>query len=416
MPRFRQSNIDDARQRIELSKIAKSVANKLQSRRRKDAANQNYMNIVQNSFPLRTRLNGKTQQYNVDNSFNNVISRRKQIQTRLGNKSDRFFNRRATATPQNIQQYLRQNQIDNTFENLVVTASNDQIQRRGTLNRIYSNQNRPNIISQIIPYKSRFKIDRRNNVPGQRGVVYRPVQQNTSRASVLGRNGNRFKSTFLSAMQDVENSRMNVGEVIVIENDEDVVMTDVDQPQQQPSIFSRLSAGPSKRTDETTPKTQGFKVSVSNLNSTVSEGDLRELFGSIGTINEARLTNKPGQAFATFVRLQDAERAISEYNNRELDGMPMKLILVDAGTSKKPTGTMATDVESQTMPAQSKILRLKTVTTTDGMQQPSGKSSNLMSTLEIDRDLVTRALFKDALSSSPSAKNTTSAVQFTVKI
>ncbi|KAL0079016.1 hypothetical protein F4703DRAFT_1219906 [Phycomyces blakesleeanus] len=69
---------------------------------------------------------------------------------------------------------------------------------------------------------------------------------------------------------------------------------------------------------------------VSNLHPRVTEKDLYELFGQMGTVKRAFLHIGPtgrsaGIADIVFSQASDAERARITYNSVELDGRPMKI-------------------------------------------------------------------------------------------
>lgn len=84
------------------------------------------------------------------------------------------------------------------------------------------------------------------------------------------------------------------------------------------------------------PSTPGYRIVVSNLHSSVSQSDIRELFEDIGELVEARLV-RPGVAEVIFRTMKDAELAVDTYHNRQLDGQPMKCLLVNPRASSKPT-------------------------------------------------------------------------------
>lgn len=71
---------------------------------------------------------------------------------------------------------------------------------------------------------------------------------------------------------------------------------------------------------------QGFKVMITNLQTSVTQEDVLELFGDIGALRRAKLI-APGHAEVTFVNRKDALKAVEIYHNRQLDGKPMKCIL-----------------------------------------------------------------------------------------
>lgn len=64
---------------------------------------------------------------------------------------------------------------------------------------------------------------------------------------------------------------------------------------------------------------EGYRLEVTNLNASVSESDLIDLFCAIGAVRDARLQSS-GVAIVTFVKRAAAMAAITKYNGRELDG------------------------------------------------------------------------------------------------
>jgi len=76
--------------------------------------------------------------------------------------------------------------------------------------------------------------------------------------------------------------------------------------------------------------TTGFRVFTTNLHPMVDQNDIQQLFGRIGPLHESRIIS-PGIAEVTYKSLSDAEKAIEEYNNRLLDDLPMKCVLVNPG-------------------------------------------------------------------------------------
>lgn len=95
-------------------------------------------------------------------------------------------------------------------------------------------------------------------------------------------------------------------------------------------IFANLPV----RASSPPPAQSGHRIVISNLHTSVTESDVRELFEDIGTLSSAKLT-RPGIAEVIFKDLGDAEAAVETYHNRQLDGQPMKCMLVRSNS--KPT-------------------------------------------------------------------------------
>lgn len=84
------------------------------------------------------------------------------------------------------------------------------------------------------------------------------------------------------------------------------------------------------------PSPQGYRIVVSNLHSSVTESDIKELFQEIGELLDARLV-RTGVAEVIFKREKDALKAVEVYHNRQLDSLPMKCLLVNPRASDHPT-------------------------------------------------------------------------------
>ncbi|CAH0555212.1 unnamed protein product [Brassicogethes aeneus] len=99
-------------------------------------------------------------------------------------------------------------------------------------------------------------------------------------------------------------------------------------------IYSRLDSHPSQPESHgifSQAKTKvvvpvGHRIVVSNLQSTVTQDDIKELFEDIGQLLAARLV-RPGVAEVIYKNLKDAQKAVDTYHNRQLDGQPMKCLL-----------------------------------------------------------------------------------------
>lgn len=106
-------------------------------------------------------------------------------------------------------------------------------------------------------------------------------------------------------------------------------------PHAPTGIFAR-DRDPDKELLLVDPQTSGYRIVVSNLHPSVTQSDIQELFEDIGELIEARLV-RPGVAEVIYKRLNDAEGAVETYHNRQLDGQPMKCLLVKPRSSNKPT-------------------------------------------------------------------------------
>lgn len=80
----------------------------------------------------------------------------------------------------------------------------------------------------------------------------------------------------------------------------------------------------------------GYRIVVSNLHTSVTQSDIKELFEDIGELYDSRIV-RPGVAEVIYKSLVDAEKAVDTYHNRQLDGQPMKCLLVNPRASNKPT-------------------------------------------------------------------------------
>ncbi|XP_075039005.1 polymerase delta-interacting protein 3 isoform X2 [Mixophyes fleayi] len=135
---------------------------------------------------------------------------------------------------------------------------------------------------------------------------------------------------------------------------------------------------------------EGTKMTVNNLHPRVTEEDIVELFCVCGALKRARLLS-PGVAEVVFVRKEDAVGAYKKYNNRYLDGQPMKCNLHLNGsviTSDQPI-----------------LLRLSDTPLTakkEGELRRNNTSANAAPNppAEVDPDTILKALFKSSGSSA----------------
>ncbi|RWS26706.1 polymerase delta-interacting protein 3-like protein [Leptotrombidium deliense] len=125
----------------------------------------------------------------------------------------------------------------------------------------------------------------------------------------------------------------------------------------------------------------GATVLITNLNSTITDTDLLELFGDVGEMSSLQMVNS-STALVTYSNASDASKACETYNNRLLDGYPMSCTVLP------PTGGASQPVASSTR----------------GLSRPSSSFAHRTTAAQafIDSGLLPRRPRKD--------------VQFTVKI
>ena len=68
---------------------------------------------------------------------------------------------------------------------------------------------------------------------------------------------------------------------------------------------------------------------MSNLNPAVTQGDILELFGDVGSVTSFQSINS-ATAMVTFARSHEAAAAVQTYHNRLLDGQPLHVTLIPA--------------------------------------------------------------------------------------
>ena len=97
-------------------------------------------------------------------------------------------------------------------------------------------------------------------------------------------------------------------------------------------VLSRPKTSPSSSSQST-----GYRIVVSNLQANVTQEDIKELFEDVGELLVSRLV-RPGTAEVIYKTLKDATKAVETYHNRQLDGHPMKCLLVNPRPKNNPTG------------------------------------------------------------------------------
>ncbi|XP_024246246.1 polymerase delta-interacting protein 3 isoform X2 [Oncorhynchus tshawytscha] len=134
---------------------------------------------------------------------------------------------------------------------------------------------------------------------------------------------------------------------------------------------------------------EGTKITVNNLHPRVTEEDIVELFCVCGALKRARLV-KVGIAEVVFVRKEDAVSAYRKYNNRCLDGQPMKCNLHIQGniiTSDQPILLRLSDTPGT---GRKEGLPLS-------LSRPGGRPASSQPTPEVDPQTILKALFKSTV-------------------
>ncbi|CAK9834591.1 Polymerase delta-interacting protein 3 [Anthophora retusa] len=93
----------------------------------------------------------------------------------------------------------------------------------------------------------------------------------------------------------------------------------------------------SKTSASSSSQSTGYRIVVSNLQANVTQEDIKELFEDVGELLVSRLV-RPGTAEVIYKTLKDATKAVETYHNRQLDGHPMKCLLVNPRPKNNPTG------------------------------------------------------------------------------
>ncbi|XP_072224885.1 polymerase delta-interacting protein 3 [Leuresthes tenuis] len=157
---------------------------------------------------------------------------------------------------------------------------------------------------------------------------------------------------------------------------------------------------------------EGTKITVNNLHPRVTEEDIVELFCVCGALKRARLV-KVGVAEVVFVRKEDAVSAYRKYNNRCLDGQPMKCNLHIQGnviTSDQPILLRLSDTPG-----------MGGSTKKDGLppslSRAAGQRASSQPTPEVDPQTILKALFKStAQSTSTTEAPNSQTTAFRIKI
>nr|XP_023685700.1 polymerase delta-interacting protein 3-like isoform X1 [Paramormyrops kingsleyae] len=156
---------------------------------------------------------------------------------------------------------------------------------------------------------------------------------------------------------------------------------------------------------------EGTKMTVNNLHPRVTEEDIVELFCVCGALKRTRLL-QAGVVEVVFVRKEDAIAAYRKYNNRCLDGQPMKCNLHIQGnviTSDQPILLRLGDTPG--------VSDAKTEGLPTSLSRPGGRSASSQPPVEVNPQTILKALFKSSFPPSASSDSASSqATAFCIKI
>ncbi|KAL2100985.1 hypothetical protein ACEWY4_002746 [Coilia grayii] len=156
---------------------------------------------------------------------------------------------------------------------------------------------------------------------------------------------------------------------------------------------------------------EGTKITVNNLHPRVTEEDIVELFCVCGALKRARLV-KQGVAEVVFVKKDDAISAYRKYNNRCLDGQPMKCNLHIQGnviTSDQPILLRLSDTPGSGGGGRKDGLP-------SGLSRPGGRPASSQPTPEVDPQTILKALFKSSGQTPTTEPPSAQATAFSIKI
>lgn len=188
------------------------------------------------------------------------------------------------------------------------------------------------------------------------------------------------------------------------------------------SALDRVSAPrvpASQRISSAPQPVQGTRIIISNLHPVVSEEDIKELFGAIGTLVRARLV-RPGLSEVIYLKREQALQAISTYHDRELDGQPMQCKLDTSSVPEsKPALPKTGMVTAATVAAASAATQQRPTSLSDRFKLYSRSNVELPASgmrsdsigESVDPSVIHKALFKTGVQTNPSKP-----VLFTVKI
>ncbi|KPP79624.1 polymerase delta-interacting protein 3-like [Scleropages formosus] len=180
-----------------------------------------------------------------------------------------------------------------------------------------------------------------------------------------------------------------------------------------PPVSRTLVTDQAQHSADTFSPLEGTKMMVNNLHPRVTEEDIVELFCVCGALKRARLL-RVGVAEVVFVRKQDAITAYRKYNNRCLDGQPMKCNLHIQGnviSSDQPILLRLSDT-----PGSSGGEAVKKVGLPPCLSRLSGRSDSSQPPAEVDPQTILKALFKSSTPVPSADSGSTQSTAFCIKI
>ncbi|XP_056653447.1 polymerase delta-interacting protein 3 isoform X1 [Monodelphis domestica] len=247
-----------------------------------------------------------------------------------------------------------------------------------------------------LPHPAGMRINVVNNHQQKQGLYDVDEDDEAASAPIAGKQMKiTTTNSFLQQMAGLSSSKFSLSKTLpltkVVQNDTYTALPAPPSPLRTKALtnMSRTLVTKEEPPKEMPPAEpifsplEGTKMTVNNLHPRVTEEDIVELFCVCGALKRARLVH-PGVAEVVFVKKEDAITAYKKYNNRCLDGQPMKCNLHMNGsiiTSDQPI-----------------LLRLSDSPSVKKEGEPRRLSSGASShpPAEVDPDTILKALFKSS--------------------
>jgi len=114
-----------------------------------------------------------------------------------------------------------------------------------------------------------------------------------------------------------------------------------EEEEEEEEVFEEEYTGPIRAIET------GTKVSIQNLEYSVNEENLKEVFGRVGTVKKVviqydRSGRSEGNGEITFARRNDAIAAVNKYNGVQVDGKAVRLQIIGSNVSLPARGNRKT--------------------------------------------------------------------------